>query len=141
MLNRVFLLVVAVGSVVFFFESYSLSSTSGTFPRAIAALSFVLIVRELWKGRAAAPSDSEGETPESIVGLKWYWSFCVAGCYLLTIWLFGFWLPTLVMLFVFPPLVGYKRFSHVSIFALLTTVGVGVLFIYFFNIRMPALLW
>ncbi len=135
------LLVILGGmGVVFFILTWQYRPSAAFFPRivsfVVAALCFYELGVNFWTARSAV--SKEGETDHAVQqGLAWYWAFASLLVYFFLISLVGFDLATVAYLFVFPVLVGYRRWVVIAITAVVVTALVDVSFGQFLHVPLP----
>jgi hypothetical protein len=135
------LLVILGGmAVVFFILTWQYRPAAAFFPRIVSFVVAALCSYELgvnfWTARSAAPKGGEAK-PAVQQGLAWYWAFASLLAYFLLISLAGFDVATVAYLFVFPVLVGYRRWVVIAITAVVVTVLVDASFGQFLHVPLP----
>lgn len=135
-MELVFFLVLIGIAAVFFFTSLDYPRTMGMFPRMMSVIMMVLgvvVVIRKYAGRSEATA-----AQHVCKGTRWYVVYAFAVGYIGLVLLLGFAAGTFLVCAALPPLLGYRRWLVVGVFAACTTLVVYWLCTSVFMLRLPA---
>lgn len=136
--NTIILACMFVFFAVLLVMSQALGGTAGQVPRLMSGIGLILTVIEAFAQlRELGGEVQEQDAVEPAVGLRWYYSLVALLSYIAILMPFGFVASTAVYLFLFPVVMGYRKWRVNLVFALVSTVILYFGFVQLFMVQLP----